>query len=155
MSVKLSAWQYSEITERFRDMTDRYSRCPSAVPYSGGKIDFYNTVYLLSKIGRYRYQTGMMPAGVYIRTPVPLNAYRLNSRDVDLHIRNINSEIRKTSALIKRTLARISTARNRKTIIILQNKLRSLENRYRYLKGRLRRVLRAAHGTCHHPSECI
>jgi hypothetical protein len=56
----------------------------------------------------------MMPAGVYIRTPVPLNAYRLNSRDVDLHIRNINSEIRKTSALIKRTLASISAARNRK-----------------------------------------
>ncbi|BAM69960.1 conserved hypothetical protein [Methanothermobacter sp. CaT2] len=138
ISLKLSRTQYNEITVRFRDFTDKYSRCPSTVSYTGGKIDFYNTVYLLSKIGRYRYQKGRMPTYVYIRTPVPLNAYRINSQTVDSRIRSINSEIRKTSSLIKRIRIRIRTTGNTRTRIMLQNRLRSLENRYTYLKGQLR-----------------
>lgn len=137
ISVKLTKNQYMEIASKFHNFTSLTQRCPATISFSGGRIDFYNTVYLLSKIGRYRQLHGKLPAYVQISTPLPLNAYRINSKAIDTRIKNLKSQIRKTVNLMNLIHKRIGYS-GKKTIMRLQSQLRSLEKRYRYLNGQLR-----------------
>lgn len=138
ISVKLTKNQYLEIASKFRNFTSRTQCCPATISFSGGRIDFYNAVYLLSKIGRYRQFHGTLPAYVQISTPLPLNAYRINSKAIDTRIKNLKSQIRKTINLMNLINKRIRYSGNKKTIMRLQGKLRSLEKKYSYLNGQLR-----------------
>ncbi|MCG2828775.1 transglutaminase family protein [Methanothermobacter sp. K4] len=138
ISVKLTKNQYMEIASKFCNFTASKQCCPATIYYSGGRIDFYNAVYLLSKIGRYRQLHGKLPAYVQISTPLPLNAYHINSNTIDTRIKNLKSRIRKTINLMNIIHKRMRYGGNKKTIRMLQGKLKSLEKRYGYLNGQLR-----------------
>ncbi|QEF95021.1 pseudomurein-binding protein [Methanothermobacter sp. KEPCO-1] len=138
ISVKLTKKQYMEIASKFRNLTSRTQYCPETISFSGGRIDFYNAVYLLSKIGRYRKLHGKLPDYVQISTPLPLNAYRIDSNTIDRRINNLKSQIKKTIKLMNLIHRRIRYSGNKKTIMRLQSKLKSLEKKYTYLNGQLR-----------------
>ncbi|MDI9618262.1 transglutaminase family protein [Methanothermobacter sp.] len=137
ISVKLTKNQYLEIISKFHNFTCRAECCPATISFSGGKIDFYNAVYLLSKIGRYRQLYGKLPMAIQISTPLPVNAYRIDSNTIDTRIKNLKYQLRTTVNLMNLIHKRIRYSGN-KNILRLQSNLKSIERRYTYLNGQLR-----------------
>ena len=127
-----------EIASKLRDFTATHNRCPSTISYNGGTVDFYNTVYLLSKTGAWKYSKGGMPGKVNIKTPIPRVAYRLDSNTVDLRIKSITLKLKRTRKVMDATLRKMKLTGNRNTLLRLQARYRSLNSTFTSLQKQLR-----------------
>jgi hypothetical protein len=137
LSTSFTTAQYTDMAKRTSSFMASNKITPSYVGSAKGNVDFYNMVYVYSKVLRYYKDYGKMPSTVSLSTQIPSTARRLDSTYVDSQISSIKSQIKSVKSSMSYYAAKIKKTKNSKTLQTLKSKYNSLNSKYNHLNSQL------------------
>ncbi|MCK9150853.1 transglutaminase-like domain-containing protein [Methanobacterium alcaliphilum] len=130
-----------------------YNKKTSAYTNSAqGKIDYYNTIYLFSKIAEYYKAHGKMPSKVYLKTPLPSTARKFSSLYVDKRLKYLSTELKEIKKSMRLVSKKIKNTKNKSILAKLQRKYNRLQEKYEYVASNRAKVQKLKNSRWYVPS---
>ena len=134
-STRYTLSHYTSLARRTKDYINKYKKIPPYLSSAHGNIDYYNMIYIFSKIARYYNKYNKLPTSVYLKSQIPNTARVISSSTVDKRITGYNKLIKSTRKKMRNLMVEINKTKKIRTLKNLQNQYDALKLKYvRYLK---------------------
>lgn len=138
-STSYTLSQYTDLAKRTKNYMYNYKTMLPYISSAHGNLDYYNMIYMFSKIARYYDKYGKMPVSVSLESQIPSTARLFSSTYVDQRISSLSSQLKTTRTSMSKLAATIKKTKNLTTLKKLQNQFNSLQSKYNSLNSLLSR----------------
>lgn len=136
-STSYTQSQYVDLAKRTKNYMYNYQTMLPYISSAHGNLDYYNMIYMFSKIARYYDTYGKIPTSVSLVSQIPANARLFSSSYVDQRISSLYSQLKTTRKSMSKLAATIKITKNLKTLKKLQSQFNSLQSKYNSLNSLL------------------
>ncbi len=136
-STSYTMSQYTDLAKRTKNYMYNYQTMLPYISSAHGNLDYYNMIYMFSKIARYYDTYGKMPTSVSLVSQIPTTARLFSSSYVDQQISSLSTQIKTTRSSMSKLAATIKITKNLTTLKNLQNQFNSLQSKYNSLSSQL------------------
>ncbi|PKL67799.1 MAG: pseudomurein-binding protein [Methanobacteriales archaeon HGW-Methanobacteriales-1] len=137
-STSYTLSQYRALALKTSNYMYTYHKILPYISSTHGNLDYYNMIYMFSKIARYYKIYGKMPKSVYLVSQIPKTARKFSSSYVDKTISSLYSRLKSTKISKGKLAATIKKTKNTTTLKKLQIQYNSLQSKYKYISSKLK-----------------
>lgn len=136
-STSYTLSQCVDLAKRTKNYMYTYQTMLPYISSAHGNLDYYNMIYMFSKIARYYDKYGKMPTTVSLVSQIPTNARLFSSTYVDQRITSLYSQLKSTKTSMSKLAATIKITKNLTTLKKLQTRFKNLQSKYNSLNSLL------------------
>lgn len=129
-STSYTLSQYTDLAKRTKNYVYNYHKILPYISSTHGNLDYYNMIYMFSKIARYYEINGKMPASISLVSQIPSTARIMSSSYVDSRIKSLTAQLKSTKKSVSKLAAIIKITKNTSTLKKLQIQFKSLQSKY-------------------------
>ena len=129
-STSYTLSQYTDLAKRTKNYVYNYHKILPYISSTHGNLDYYNMIYMFSKIARYYEINGKMPASISLVSQIPSTARIMSSSYVDSRIKSLTAQLKSTKKSVSKLAAIIKITKNTTTLKKLQIQFKSLQSKY-------------------------
>lgn len=137
-STSYTQSQYISLALRTSNYMYTYHKILPYISSAHGNLDYYNMIYMFSKIARYYNIYGKMPKTVSLVSQIPTTARIFSSRYVDNTISSLYSRLKSTKTSMGKLAATIKITKSITTLKKLQIQYNNLQSKYNHLISQLK-----------------
>lgn len=137
-STSYTLGQYTSLALRTSNYMYTYHKILPYISSTHGNLDYYNMIYMFSKIARYYNVYGKMPKTVSLVSQIPITARLFSSSYVDKTISSLYSRLKSTKTSMSKLATTIKKTKNIKTLKKLQIRYNSLQTKYSHIISQLK-----------------
>lgn len=152
-STSYTQSQYQDMAKRTLNYIQKYHKAPSYVSSAHGNVDYYNLIYLLSKITRYYENYGKMPSKVSLVSQIPTTARLLSSSNVDKKIKSLSTQLKSTKKSISALIALMKKTKSTTTLKKFQTQYITLKLKYSKIYSNLKHYKQLRSSSWYIPSK--
>ena len=137
-STSYSLSQYTNLALKTSNYMYTYHKILPYISSAHGNLDYYNMIYMFSKIARYYNVYGKMPKSVSLVSQIPSTARLFSSSYVDNTISSLYSRLKSTKISMGKLAVTIKKTKSSTTLKKLQIQYNSLQLKYNHLSSQLK-----------------